>query len=256
MNINTIQKKFIDSVLLNFDISPYGKDRFYISTSFYLDDGDEMVVVLKNDSNRWVFSDEGHTFMYLSYRMDSDSIYEGKRGEVISRVLTMFDIEERDGELILDVSHGRYGEALHCFIQAIQKISNVIYWIPYKVYSTFKDDIGAKLYQTIDESRVRPNWYHPTLDSNKTFKVDYCINGLDCPVFIYALNTPTSIYQAGMSLGWFKDRGVEFFPFGILEDAKSVKSKPFRQMEYICKNYEVGIDAGTSAIYEYVKDNS
>ena len=64
------------------------------------------------------------TFKTGSYRIDPELIYEGKRGEVISRVLTMFDIEERDGELILDVSHGRYGEALHSFIQAIQKISN------------------------------------------------------------------------------------------------------------------------------------
>ena len=35
----------------------------------------------------------------------------------------MFQVEDRDGELILDVPNEQYGDALHSFIQALLKIA-------------------------------------------------------------------------------------------------------------------------------------
>ena len=52
----------------------------------------------------------------------------------------MFEVEDRSGELILDVSDVHYGEALYDFIQALLKITDVSYLSRERVQSTFMED--------------------------------------------------------------------------------------------------------------------
>ena len=43
-------------------------DRYQVFTPFLFDDGDHLVIVLKRNNSHWVLSDEGHTYMHLTYR--------------------------------------------------------------------------------------------------------------------------------------------------------------------------------------------
>ena len=49
-------------------IEPYYEDGTpLVHTSMYYDDGDELHIVLKREGDGFVFTDEGHTMMWLSY---------------------------------------------------------------------------------------------------------------------------------------------------------------------------------------------
>ncbi len=48
-----------------------GIERYRVFTPFQLDDGDHLSIVLKKEGGDWFFSDEGHTYMHLSYDIDS-----------------------------------------------------------------------------------------------------------------------------------------------------------------------------------------
>jgi len=45
-------------------------NRYRVFTPFTFDDGDGFSIVLLKNGNGWVITDEGHTFMHMSYEMD------------------------------------------------------------------------------------------------------------------------------------------------------------------------------------------
>ena len=65
-------------------------------------DGDHLALVLKREESGWVLSDEGHTMMHLSYRMEYKDLTQGKE-EIIDTILAKHGIRDRDGEFICPV---------------------------------------------------------------------------------------------------------------------------------------------------------
>ena len=112
---DTIERDFRESVSAQIRLHPEGLDRFRVFTPFLFEDGDHLVIVLKKEWGKWVLSDEAHTFMHLS----------GTRRKIIATALSMFEVEDRNGELVLHVPDGRYGDALYSFIQALLRIAYV-----------------------------------------------------------------------------------------------------------------------------------
>ena len=257
MSAKNIIEDFTDHALGQYKLKPEGDDLFYVATNFFFDDGDEFVIYLAKEGDKWVLSDNCHTYRYLSYTLEPEDIHKNRRGEVIHRVLTMFNIEDRDGELVLDLSHerykGRYGEALHNFIRAIEKISNVLYWVQYRsVNSRFKQNFSERLSSVIGKSRVDIDWHEPK-DLHKEYPVDCRINGLATPLFVYTMTTDIKIRDAIIAWRWFESQEVNCTPFGIFKNNDLINSKQFTKMQHICEHYAVGINNSTKFIDQYIK---
>ena len=140
MSINTIERDFKAKVCEKVQLAPEGLERRRVFTPFMFDDGDHLCIVMKKDGNGWMLSDEGNTYMRLTYDMDEQDLYRGKRHAIIANALSLFDVEDRDGDLVITVRDGLYGDALFAFVQAILKIADVSYLANERVRSTFMDD--------------------------------------------------------------------------------------------------------------------
>ena len=140
MDLQGIERDFKTKVCERLCLEPQGIHRYRVSTPFMFDDGDHLVIVLKREDDRWILSDEGHTFMHLTYSMDEADLYRGTRQSIISSVLSAFFVDDREGELMIPIENGGYGDALYSFVQAILKISDVTYLSRERVRSTFMDD--------------------------------------------------------------------------------------------------------------------
>ena len=125
MSMESIERDFHKKVSAKVRLSSEGMDRFRVLTPFLFDDGDHLSIVLKKEGLRWVLSDEAHTYMRLTYDAEESDLHRGTRQKIISNALSTFQVEDRDGELVLAVSDGHYGDALHSFVQALLKIANV-----------------------------------------------------------------------------------------------------------------------------------
>ena len=66
--------------------------------------------------------------MRLTYDIDEADLYKGTQYKIITEALSMFHVEDRDGELILPLEEDDYGHALFSFVQALIKITNLS-WI-------------------------------------------------------------------------------------------------------------------------------
>ena len=125
MSIDAIKRDFNAKVCEKVTIAPEGLGRYRVFAPFMFDDGDHLSIVLKKDGAGWALSDEGNTYMRLTFDMDEQSLREGQRHAIISNALSLFDVEDRDGELVRSVNDGLYGDALFAFAQAILKIADV-----------------------------------------------------------------------------------------------------------------------------------
>jgi hypothetical protein len=102
-----------------------GLDHYRVFTPFLFEDGDHLAIVLKKEEAAWSLSDEGHTYMHLTYDLDEKDLHRGNRQKIITNALSVLQVEDRNGEFILSVRDNQFGDALFSFIQALMKIADV-----------------------------------------------------------------------------------------------------------------------------------
>ena len=125
MNVEIVGHNFRSKVCAELRLMREGTNRIRVFTPFRFEDGDHLAIVLKKVGGHWILSDEGHTFMHLTYDLDEEDLYTGSRQKVISNALSLFGVEDRDGELVIEVQGKEYGEALYSFVQALMRIAGV-----------------------------------------------------------------------------------------------------------------------------------
>ena len=74
-----IQNKLREIVSSEISLLEEGIDRFRVFTPFEFEDGDHFSIVLKKNGEYWIFSDDAHTIMHMSYDMDISVLKKGNR---------------------------------------------------------------------------------------------------------------------------------------------------------------------------------
>ncbi len=256
MSINTIEQDFIDKISAKVRLLADGKERFRVLTPFQFEDGDQLVIVLKKVGERWILSDEAHTYMHLTYDIDEKLLHSGTRRKLISNALSMFDVEEHNGELILDVSDARYGDALYDFVQALLKIIDVTYLSKERVKSTFMDDFRALLHEkVVPATRMAFNWRDRVRDPKGNYTVDCLINGMPQPLLVYALANDSKTRDATIALHQFKEWEVPFSSLGIVKDEKATTHKVLARFRDVCETCFININESYESIEQYLDAN-
>ena len=122
MLIDRIERDFRERVSDEVRLVAEGAGRYLVFTPFCFNDGDHLTILLKQDGPCLFLSDEAHTYMRISFDIDEQELLRGPRQKIIAKTLDEFRIEDRDGELLLELSGGQYGDALNSFIQALLTI--------------------------------------------------------------------------------------------------------------------------------------
>ena len=100
MNIEAIERNFREKVCEKLRLEAEGVDRFRVFTPFMFEDGDHLSIILKRENGTWLLSDEGHAYMHLTYDIEERDLQEGTRQKIISNALSVFSVQDRQGEQI------------------------------------------------------------------------------------------------------------------------------------------------------------
>ena len=254
MSIETMERDFQEKVSAKVRLAAEGMERFRVFTPFLFDDGDHLAIVLKKEGARWVLSDEAHTYMHLTYDIDEKDLHTGTRQKIISNALSTFRIEDRDGELVLDVPDERYGDALFSFVQALLKISDVSYLSRERVRSTFMDDFRTLLCEAVPEERRSFDWSDSEHDPRGMYTVDCRINGMRRPLFVQALDGDGKTRDATIALLQFEKWGIRFGSLAIFEDQESISRKVLARFSDVSEKQFSSLTANRERIARFLKE--
>ena len=255
MSIETIEQDFHQKVSAKVRLAAEGMERFRVFTPFLFEDGDHLAIVLKKEGTRWVLSDEAHTYMHLTYDIDERDLHGGTRQKIISNALSTFQIEDRDGELVLDVPDERYGDALYSFVQALLKISDVSYLSRERVRSTFMEDFRALLSEAVPEERRSFDWSDPRHDPHGMYTVDCRINGMPRPLFVHALTSDGRTRDTTIALLQFEKWNIPFRSLAIFEDQESINRKVLARFSDVCEKQFSSFTANRERITRFLHES-
>jgi len=201
-----------------------GKDRFPVLTPFTMDDGDHFNIVLQGveGQQQWVVTDEGDTLMHLSYWMDYSSLKKGTRQQVIERVLGQYGIENRDGELRLEIPYSELSSAIFTFLQALTRITDITYLSREQARATFLEDFREFMRRTVPEDRLVFDYNHPQFDRQRIYTVDALVNHRDMPLYVFAVGSNDRCRDVTINLHTYKSWKIRFQSVAIFEDQKSI----------------------------------
>ena len=256
MSVQAIERDFHKKVSSKIWLAAEGVERFRVFTPFTFDDGDHLDIVLRKDGVRWVLSDEAHTYMHLTYDMDEKDLHSGTRQKIISNTLSTFQIEDRDGELVLDVPEERYGDALFSFVQGLLKISDVSYLSRERVLSTFMDDFRTVMSEAIPEERRSFDWSDPEHDPQGMYTVDCRVNGLRRPLFVHALSSDGRTRDATIALLQFERWEMPFRSLAIFEDQESINRKVLARFSDVCEKQFSNLTSNRERIARFLKQST
>ena len=225
MMTKTIERDFREKVSAQVNLLAEGRRRYRVLTPFHFEDGDHLAIVLKQEAGQWVLTDEGHTYMHLTYDLDENSLHRGTRQQIISNALSAFTVEDREGELRVPITGEEYGDALYDFIQALLKISDVTYLSRERVKSTFMEDFRAFMEEQVPAKRRQFNWRHPQFDPEGTYPVDCHVNGMTKPLLVFALPNDSKTRDATITLLKFERWGQAYRSMSIFENQEEINRK-------------------------------
>ena len=254
MTIETIERGFKTKVCEKIRLSSEGVDRFRVFTPFLFEDGDHLAIVLKRENSTWTLSDEGHTYMHLTYDLDEKDLQRGTRQKVITNALSMFRIEDREGELLLRIADGQFGDALYSFIQALMKVTDVSFLSRERVYSTFMEDFHAMMEESVPEERRTFDWNDPLLDPHSMYSVDCRVNGMARPLFVFALPNDDRVRDTTIALLQFEKWGIPQRSLGIFEDQESINRKVLARFSDVCEKQFSSLGTNRDRITRYLEE--
>jgi hypothetical protein len=192
--------------------------------------------------------------MHLTYGMDEKSFTAGTCQRIIADAITMFGLDDREGELTINVPGESYGDALYSFVQGLLRISDVALLARERVASAFLEDFKEFIENSLPSDHYYFEWHEPIHDPKGMYSVDCYLNGsIRPPVAIYALTNDAKVRDATIGLLKFEQMGLNFRSVGIFLDQEEIARDVLARFSDVCEKQFSSLTANKKRIIHYLE---
>lgn len=255
-----IIRAFKESACGEIDLASSGINRYLVHVPFTFTDGDHYVVMLRQEGQekKWVLSDEGHTFMHLSYELREMEFEHGNRRKRIDEVLSSYQIEDRDGELVLAIPAGRYGDALFTFVQAITRITDITFLDRETVKNTFREDFNKVVSEKGKEAGIENiafGYAHPVNDPQRMYPVDARLNGVTSQqILVFAVGNDDQCQTATIVLHQWEKWKEQFQSIAVFRDQTEINKYYLARFSDVAGRQLSSLDSAKERLRKYFSD--
>lgn len=254
--LSTIQKTLRESVSNEVSLISEGVERFRVFTPFEFDDGDHYSIVLKKVNGGYIFTDEAHTVMHMSYDMDVSALKKGNRQKILTNIISNFGLEENNGELLIRVQNNNFGASFYNYIQALVKITDISYLSRELVRSTFYEDFRELISESVIKDRLTFDYTHPDFDREGKYAVDCQINGMPKPIYIFAIPNDNKCRDVMITMYQFERWNVKYQSVSIFEDQESINRRVLAKFSDIGEKQFSSLLSNKQRISSYITEHT
>ena len=254
IKLSEVQDNLRNTISAEVSLLGEGVDRYRVFTPFEFEDGDHFSIILKKENNSFVFTDEAHTIMHMSYDMDVSALKKGTRQKILTNTIVNFGLEENNGELFIKVKEDNFGASFYNFVQALVKITDLSYLSKELVRSTFYEDFQALISESVPKERITFNYAHPEFDREKKYVVDCCINSMQKPLYLFAIPNDSKCKDVMIAMYQFERWNIKYNSVSIFQDQETINRRVLAQFSDIGEKQFSSLLSNKDRIKTYLFD--
>lgn len=251
VNTNELELDIRNKVGAGYSLFSRGINKYSVNTPFTFDDGDNITIFLQKTEKGWQFTDDGHTFMQLSYVLDDKDVQRGTRRQIINNTLNYYGVNDNEGILSISVPEERFGDALVDLSQAILRISDVTYLNREVVKSTFMEDFRQYIVSEIPNDRITFSWHDESRDPQGKYMVDCRINHMPKPLMIFAVPNDDKASIANITMLQFEKWGLNFQSMAIFENQANIQRDVLARLSDVVDKQFATLTGNSERINKY-----
>lgn len=209
----------MESARLAISIEPYYEDGTpLVHTSMYYDDGDELHIVLKQEGDGFVFTDEGHTMIWLSY---SDYEFTPTRLDLMEKILSQNGSCFENGCILIRFgTPSEAGYALSSITEAIIQVADLVRLSRTGVIDTFIDDVVSGL-RTSNISEVCRFEKSIQADGRRTTRADIFIDA-PRPILLFCVDSALKAKDAIIGIMVAKESDTACLTVAVIDEKADI----------------------------------
>lgn len=231
LDADTLQKLLYQQLCEELRVHQCAEGELMVDTQFRFPDGDTFPIHLSECGDgdcRLRFSDEGDTFMRISYEHDVDSFFKGTRGVLLEHILSEGGVEWEEGALTVRTSQEGLAEALFRFGQALTRVYDLTLSTCTSrpaAASTFYGNLFDLLCLCAGSENVQRN-YSPDVPHAESYLVDYRVDSLNAePLFVFGVDNVDKVRLTTVKLAHLRRHKVIFAPLAIFKNRSEIPAE-------------------------------
>lgn len=242
-SIPSIEKRLCMSLGEAIKLHPVKEGLWSIATPFAFPDGDNYSLFLQEGTRGgWKLTDLAHTWMALSYDNDVTKFRQGNRAELMQQILQDSGVEDRDGELVVDVTTEDIGRGLLRLIQTVTRIHDLNFLNRERVEGTFTEDLQETLGKIVPFESLRPDFIVPDIPDGDKYPVDFRLAGKERQVFIFGVTGRDKARLVTIYLNHFLRNKVDFDSLCVLRQIGDVPKPDLARLMNVGQEMVASLD--------------